>query len=651
MQQYSRLRTLLILLGFAGAAFLFCSEILSPLERWGNYDWSLFFFHNLSVYRSIVEFREIPLWNPWYKGGMPLLANPQAPFVDPLFLFDLLCGPIVAIKIKIVISYFIGLVGTYWCGRSLGLSCLAAIYAACSFVFSTWLSLHLHAGHYWCLTSVYIPWVIGLVHRSLKGYMLTSVSLGGLLIGLMVLAGGGAHIVTMLSIALSVLSLGWSLQHRSIRPLLATGLIFCLGFGLAAVKLVPSIKLLREYPRYTVPGGGWLARPKLPPGSPGKPVEEAVTPPASGTSRPRDAMVLVGDESRPLDERIPKPSKWNLPPMIFKIFLGRDQQSDTNYFPNQGFGWHEYGSYVGPFLVLLLAGFPLALRCQWPWLATGMICFLTALGNFAHFAPWTLLHHFPILNNMRNPTRFLIPTCFFLCMFSAMVLDAIYCRLQIKRERDLRASASSTGWPSVLLVAVVLLALADVFLVGRASLNGTFPFPPPEIAPRSPTIISVKGDTTHSAVAMLSNYCFVEIAEFFEVIRVPARVSYVGRSDYRGELYFAPSDPATPSDNERVELVSWSPNSARVLLSTPRAGRLVLNRNWADGWEAQAPYEIAPFEGLISVQLEPGTHLVEFAYRPWVLKVGTIISVGTLALTGIVIWVGRRRRTSIDAKP
>ena len=163
------------------------------MEQWGDYDWSLFFFHNLSVFRTIVEFHEVPLWNPWYKGGMPLLANPQAPFVDLLFLLDLLYGPILAIKLKIVICYFLGLVGTYWCGRSLGLSSLASIYASCGFIFSTWLALHVHAGHNWCLTAVYIPWVVGLIHRSSRsGELLTSAAAGGLIVGLMILGGGGA---------------------------------------------------------------------------------------------------------------------------------------------------------------------------------------------------------------------------------------------------------------------------------------------------------------------------------------------------------------------------------------------------------------------------------------------------------------------------
>jgi len=82
---------------FGGLAVLFfCSDVLHNLDHWGQYDWDLLFFHAQSAYRSVAEFGELPLWNPWYLGGFPMIGNPQAAFPNPFFLFDLLVGPIVA---------------------------------------------------------------------------------------------------------------------------------------------------------------------------------------------------------------------------------------------------------------------------------------------------------------------------------------------------------------------------------------------------------------------------------------------------------------------------------------------------------------------------------------------------------------------------
>ena len=137
---------------------------------------------------------------------------------------------------------------------------------------------------------------------------------------------------------------------------------------------------------------------------------------------------------------------------------------------------------------------------------------------------------------------------------------------------------------------------------------------------------------------MLSNYCSADVGDF-EVIPVPVNVSYVGRSDYRGELYFVPSNPAPSEDEERIELLSWSPNSVQVRTLISGPGRLVINRNWADGWKAQDPYKITTLDGRIAVELEPGTHLLKLVYRPWAFTVGVLISLSTLFLTATLLWI------------
>src|SRR3954447_5015298 len=140
---------------FLAATAAYCVPVLSDLDNWGHYDWNLSFFHLAANYRSVVEFGELPLWNPWYLGGFPSIGNPQAPFLDPWFLLDLLLGFVRAIKFRIAGHVFLGLAGMYWCARELGLSRLSACYAAGTFVFSTWLALHLHSGHLWVLGFVY----------------------------------------------------------------------------------------------------------------------------------------------------------------------------------------------------------------------------------------------------------------------------------------------------------------------------------------------------------------------------------------------------------------------------------------------------------------------------------------------------------------
>ena len=361
-------RVLLTIVVVGLVAVLFCGDVLRGLDRWGRYDWDLFFFHTNSTYRSVVEFGEPPLWNPWYCGGFPMIGNPQAPFVDPWFLLDLLVGPIVAIKLKIVGHYAVGLGGMYWCCRQFGMSRMAGIYSAGTFMLSTWLALRLHSGHYCYLPAAYIPWIVGLLHRARRRW--PQGLLAGILLALIVFQGGTAHVLTLLVIACGVLaallvdpgSLGTA--DRDAAP--DGGL----RRGLSAVKLLPAVKLLRDYPRTTSVGGAnWssyrqmLAAPSSKPNA-ARPDESGAAPRASTETIGTPADEAIDESTAPRAKAL---RSWrDLPAFLIKVFLGRDQRSNTVYSPIQGFGWQEYGTYLGPLAILLLAGALLLLRMPGP---------------------------------------------------------------------------------------------------------------------------------------------------------------------------------------------------------------------------------------------------------------------------------------------
>ncbi|MGA2705995.1 MAG: hypothetical protein ABSH35_33550 [Isosphaeraceae bacterium] len=75
------------------AALAFGSDLLARPFGWGRHDWDYFFFMHLAAYRSLTEFAEMPLWNPWSMGGCPYMGNPQEHFFSPWFLVHLAIGP------------------------------------------------------------------------------------------------------------------------------------------------------------------------------------------------------------------------------------------------------------------------------------------------------------------------------------------------------------------------------------------------------------------------------------------------------------------------------------------------------------------------------------------------------------------------------
>ncbi len=641
-------------------SILFCSDLLHHLDNWGFHDWGIFYFHNISVYRTVVEFGEAPLWNPWCLGGMPLLANPQTLVPDPWFGLDLLFGPILAIRLKIVAHYAIGLTGAYWCARCFRLSKLAAIYFAGTFIFSTWLALHLQAGHLSFLCAVYIPWVVGLFQRS--RYRVSQALCGSMLLTLMAFQGG-VFVLIFTAFITGILAVCWSAQDRSARPVLSLLLMWACFTGLSALKLMPMYQLMRDSPRVAAIGPAGERRPVV-----------------GGTMWTKYKSLLFGQEtdtepnstqdpsmagsenaSRPVqgstepvrsfssDRR--KASKWDMPAFLVKVFLGRQQRSLQIYYPLQGFGWHEYGAYLGPLAVLLLIVSPcVILRPAWPWMVVGAVCFLVALGNFAPFAPWTILHHLPAIDNMRAPGRFLIPCAFASAMLASIVLDELVTRFStMAREDKGSPDYPRRSWVQRAAMLLVALALVDSFLVGRHSLQGAFPTPPPLIEPKLPSIVTVQKCSGGQVVAPLANY---SVLSADEAIVVPIGVTPREDPHYRGELYFASDSDRVASVVDRVELLDWSPNTVLVGVDTKNPGWVVLNRNWARGWVAEGPYKVAPYGGLIAVHIQPGAQTIQFRYRPSIFRLGLTLSITTFAIMAAAfIWLNRSPGTlSEDSK-
>ena len=274
--------------------------------------------------------------------------------------------------------------------RELGLSRLAALYAAGTFVFSTWLSLHLHSGHLWVLGFVYVPWTVGLLRRSLTRHRWTDSVLAGLVVArFVILEGGGAHVLTLLAISTGVLACCWTLQQRSYRPIAAYVLMLACGVGLTGVKSVPAWQLLSANPRTIEVGGGVWSKFFKMSGSTGR-LDAAKSLAADSTTsekaRRHDGRPGLPEEAATAGPVSPR-SRWDMPRFAASMLLKRDRRSNTRDWPIQSWDWQEYGCYLGPLGVILLCLWLLSARQAWPWAVMAAFSFLAAAGNFAWFAP------------------------------------------------------------------------------------------------------------------------------------------------------------------------------------------------------------------------------------------------------------------------
>lgn len=90
---------------------------------------------HLSLYEetarlTLTKFHELPLWNPYYCGGIPALGTPQARFASPTFLITLLFGTLRAEPLVLMAMTIVGLEGAYRYARARGGGAMGALLAA-----------------------------------------------------------------------------------------------------------------------------------------------------------------------------------------------------------------------------------------------------------------------------------------------------------------------------------------------------------------------------------------------------------------------------------------------------------------------------------------------------------------------------------------
>ena len=106
----------LALLFFCMLAVIFTWPILARFDNWGIQDWDQHLFYQDAPRTMLLQYGQFPLWNPYYGGGMPMLANPQSTFLSPVWIFVLIFGAVRGVKLEIVFYLVAGLLGVYLLG-------------------------------------------------------------------------------------------------------------------------------------------------------------------------------------------------------------------------------------------------------------------------------------------------------------------------------------------------------------------------------------------------------------------------------------------------------------------------------------------------------------------------------------------------------
>ena len=574
---------------YALLAIVFCWPLFEQPQGLGTNDWDQHLFYYGVVLKNVVEYGQMPYWNPWYCGGNVLWQNPQIALLSPVYPLTAVMSLQLAMKINIVLHYWIGFVGMHLLlTRVIGLTFFpAVVYVATLVTAAGAPAIHLRVGHSVFLPGFYLPLQLYFFFEALKTGAWKYVLLASITMALMVF-NGGTHILPMSVAALGSFAVFAAIGRRDWRPL-----AFFAVFGIAAVA---------------------YSAPKLLP----------------------VAQFVAGEQFWDTRNPIEKPDLVTLE-ILKQTYLIPTQHVGSR-LAMQRHGWHEYGNYIGAGSAIALAGGLLwvLLRrspaAHWFGVSlalTTMVLFVLSLGEFSPYAPAVLSQQLPLFENFRIPSRYTIPFVQFAALTLAWAFQSIVTRHGFATPARIAVAILCLG-ASAHLIAVNRWNLRHVF--NQPAFDTTFRWMagPREIATDDQSSAYVAGSPMLRALVehRALFYCY----ESLQLQR--------GAAPERQHLWV--------EGTARITDVSFTPNRlAFNVFGGPEPARVLMNYNWGPGWTSTAgPIELMGEPGRIAtVTIAPGqTGRYEFSFTPPGLYAGIAIFAAA-ALASAAFW--RRRTTPV----
>lgn len=204
--------------------------------------------------RTVTQFGQLPLWNPYTCGGLYGLGTPQSRFASPSFLLTLLFGTSRGEALLLFTMLLVALEGAFRYARSRGARRGPALLAAptfglCGFFLSA-------PGLGWSnfLGFALLPWALWGVRRAA----------GGRLVGALVCAlslawaigMGGTYTVPIIALACALEGVVWLVERGRPTQWLPLAALLALVPPLLAFRLLPVWDELGGAPRLVGGGGG-----------------------------------------------------------------------------------------------------------------------------------------------------------------------------------------------------------------------------------------------------------------------------------------------------------------------------------------------------------------------------------------------------------
>jgi hypothetical protein len=272
--------------------------------------------------------------------------------------------------------------------------------------------------------------------------------------------------------------------------------------------------------------------------------------------------------------------------------------------------WAEYGAYVGyGVLALCAVGLLLSVRRRDYGIAAGVLVFgWLTLGDHGDASLWSLVHHLPIYDSLRVPSRFAVLMTLFVALAAGRGLDAL----------SERVSLRALPW-------LIALAIAIDFGAVHFRVINRWKEPP---VPRG---------SEHARFYLAREYPYGEYYASFPRMNVGTIGCYEA-------MNFAPARGLWWGDREQArvlgggEVHAWGRTTTHVWADVTLAApaRVLFNQNYAPGWRATVGTAVED-QGKLGVDAPQGSHRIEVVYRPETLVPGIALSALGLAAC-VLLW-------------
>jgi hypothetical protein len=206
--------------------------------------------HERAAVDSVRRFGELPLWDPWYCGGLYGLGAPQSRFASPPFLLSLLFGVERAEPLVIFLFAVLGMEGTYRWVRLRVVDATAALRIAPLFA----LSGHFAVAHFRGWTNFFgfelVPFVLLGITMAARGRT-WGIAVSSIAFAVMLGFGGtfAAPIVAVAAIFEALRAISEAPPSRRGRAIWMLLAVASFMVTVAAVRLLPIAETLLASPR------------------------------------------------------------------------------------------------------------------------------------------------------------------------------------------------------------------------------------------------------------------------------------------------------------------------------------------------------------------------------------------------------------------